>query len=46
MRITSGVDYKERSVKVTEYVSAEEWIIRKVVLNVYTSGVDHKEKLC
>ena len=46
MRITSGVDQKESCVKVTEYVSPQERIIRKILLklrNAYPTEEDHKE---
>ena len=32
--MTTGVDHKETCVKVTEWVSPEEWMIRKVVLKL------------
>ena len=34
MRITTGVDYKESCVKVTECVSRQEWMIRNVLLKL------------
>ena len=45
--MNTGVDHKESCVKVTECVSPQEGIIRKVLLKIYgmrmTTRVDHKE---
>ena len=32
--MTTGVDHKETCVKVTEWVSPQEWLIRRVVLKL------------
>ena len=39
--MTTGVDRKESSVKVTECVSPQEWIIRKVLLKLW-NAYDHR----
>ena len=39
--MTTGVDHKESCVKVREYVSPQQWIIRKVVLKL-RNAYDHR----
>ena len=49
MHIAYGVHHKESCVKVTECISHQEGMIRKVVLKLWmhiSSGVHHKVKLC
>ena len=39
--MTTGMDHKKGCVKVTAYVSPQEWIIRKVVLKLQ-NAYDHR----